>query len=490
MLAVVALVAAAAFSHRLYEAWWPPISCSADVLGTEDSMTRDECQVLAAIYEANTRRGDLLKFEGRFVPASLSDWESEPNPCLWVAAICRDGHLAELRLVGYDYPRYFVVPPEIDRLSHLVGLTVDVTGFAPLPDEIGELGSLESLVLSGELTYGADSIDVRGLVNLHELSLTTRQRFPVVGLDQLSRLASLTLSIDVAIPDDVFELTGLTRLQLLGPKTVAFSRAIPLRELPPEIARLGQLAELSVRGNELVGLPTEIGELSELESLDLTANEISTFPLEVGQLPGLRHLSLAGNHLLSLPPEVGELESLESLDVKRNRLYELRPELASLSNLSSLTIGGNRFRGVPDEVYQINPAQLDLSGGELSEFKVEPGQLSRLTDLDLSENQFRQFPVDVALLPSLRRLDLSANSLDELPPEVGELTELDRLDLSNNGFKFDVTDALAPFVHEPGYQSRLDISGNCLFSTDPELQAFIDEQGYAPFCGYLGDERR
>ncbi|MBC8291013.1 MAG: leucine-rich repeat domain-containing protein, partial [Planctomycetes bacterium] len=159
------------------------------------------------------------------------------------------------------------------------------------------------------------------------------------------RLMDLKLG---SVPDEVFELTWLTSLDLEG---------CGLTELPPAIGNLKQLTILDVRNNQLSTLPPEVGQLASLTTLALSSNQLSTLPPEVGQLASLTRLDLSSNQLSTLPPEVGQLASLTRLDLSSNQLSTLPPEVGQLASLTRLDLSSNQLSTLPPEV-----GQLELQG--------------------------------------------------------------------------------------------------------------------------------
>lgn len=62
----------------------------------------------------------------------------------------------------------------------------------------------------------------------------------------------------------------------------------------------------------------DIAKLTNLTELDLSGNDLKEFPLVVLQLKKLKTLDLSSNQLESVPPEIGNMESLQTLDLRDN----------------------------------------------------------------------------------------------------------------------------------------------------------------------------
>ena len=139
--------------------------------------------------------------------------------------------------------------------------------------------------------------------------------------------------------------------------------------IPPELANLTSLEELTLDSNNLVGaIPPELASLASLTSLDVGGNALSgPIPPELGNLASLTSLWLGGNLLTGpIPPELANLTSLKRLALYSNRLTEsIPPGLGNLAGLTLLRLGSNNLTG---------------------EVPVELGNLTALTTLTLSHN--------------------------------------------------------------------------------------------------------
>ncbi len=148
----------------------------------------------------------------------------------------------------------------------------------PIPPELGDLASLESL-------------------NLHNNDLSG----PIPP--ELGNLASLTwLSLSGYDGD------GGGGNELSGP-------------IPPELGNLASLESLLLSDNDLSGsIPPELGNLANLETLWLSENNLTgPIPPELGNLASLESLLLSDNDLSGpIPPELMNLASLETLWLRGN----------------------------------------------------------------------------------------------------------------------------------------------------------------------------
>ena len=160
-----------------------------------------------------------------------------------------------------------------------------------------------------------------------------------------------------------------------------------LTALPPEIAQLQNLRNLSLDGNQLTTLPPEIAQLQNLQDLRLDGNQLTSLPPEIAQLQNLERLWLAGNQLTALPPEFAQLQNLEWLSLDHNQLTSLPPEIAQLQNLRYLWLDGNQLTTLPPEIAKLqNLEHLWLDGNQLTALPPELGQMQNLEHLVLDNN--------------------------------------------------------------------------------------------------------
>lgn len=137
-----------------------------------------------------------------------------------------------------------------------------------------------------------------------------------------------------------------------------------LRQLPPEIGRLGQLEILILRNTsregkhpQLAVLPDEITQLSRLKVFDLSGNRLISLPAKIGQLTNLQRLYLNGNQLSRLPGGISQLANLQVLYLSHNQLSNLPAEISQLTNLQGLYLDHNQLTSLPAEISQLTSLQ-------------------------------------------------------------------------------------------------------------------------------------
>ncbi len=196
--------------------------------------------------------------------------------------------------------------------------------FIPLPSELGNLSSLETLDLSHNQLTDWIPPELGNLSSLETLYLSDNQ-------------------LTGSIPPELGNLSSLKFLYLSDNQLTG--------SIPPELGNLSSLETLDLSDNQLAGsIRPELGNLSRLHTLFLSRNQLTgSIPPELGHLSSLLFLHLGANNGLtgSLPPEMGRLTYLRFLDTSSTRLC-LPPALAGwyagIHDVASITVCGLTFR--------------------------------------------------------------------------------------------------------------------------------------------------
>lgn len=291
------------------------------------------------------------------------------------------------------------IPEGVFNLPNLRRLALD--GLSMLPDQVGELDTLEELDLSKAALTGLPATIGR----LAQLRILRLYGYKLHSLpEQLGDLVSLqTLQLSylsIPLPDSVENLRSLTDLDL---SYLNYDRPA---ELPPVVNRLSALRRLSLANARLTTIPDDILALTSLEELDLTCSVIPRLDRlpDLAQLPHLRILRFSGgstpaqrHHLLD---SVWPITTLEELYLDRWGEQKIggrvvRPALTTL----------------PDDAFTRTPRlrRLDLSFNELTTLPESLYGLTHLEYINLSHTKLDAATVD-RLRKALPELHIDLNS--------------------------------------------------------------------------------
>ena len=223
------------------------------------AQTDAERAALVALYDATD--GDNW--------ADTTNWKSQEPVGTWHGVTVENGVVTRLNLT--ENALSGEIPEEIGDLTSLEGLDLSANNLTgTIPAEIANLTSLETLVLLGNSLSGEIPSEIGGLTSLQRLLLTSN-------------------SLSGAIPAEIGNLTRLEDLWLHGNSLSG--------SIPSEIGGLTRLEALLLNGNNLTGaIPSAIGNLTRLEDLWLHENSLSgEIPSEIRNLTNLGQLNLGYN---------------------------------------------------------------------------------------------------------------------------------------------------------------------------------------------------
>ena len=166
-----------------------------------------------------------------------------------------------------------------------------------IPAELGNLASLQELIIQANNMTGGIPPELGGLANLKGLALVHN-------------------NLTGAIPPELGALSNL--------ETLILSHNNLKGAIPPELGALAALEFLVLSQNGLTGhIPRELGDLASLEALDVSHNDLGgPIPGELGDVSGLEALFLHDNPKLSgpLPESFTALGKLDVLTATNTRL--------------------------------------------------------------------------------------------------------------------------------------------------------------------------
>lgn len=294
-------------------------------------------------------------------------------------------NLTHLKKLVIDLPNIIHVPNSIGTLKCLKELRITAPNLLTLPESIGKLKSLKSLYISNaNITALPESIG--SLVDLEEIILEKCERFEMVpeSIGKLKKL--ITLSINDTnlkeLPNSVGRLDSLESLRINDSSLEKLPDSIGnlqcsvtidngmLESLPKSIGNM-KTSWIQITRNKLKELPESFGNIKRLERLNLGNNCLNKLPESIGKLKELESLQVYGNQLESIPESIRNLRNLESLFLGRNNLKEFPMAILELENLRRLSIGRNQITSIPDEIYKLKKLE-DLYLRKLSITKLSP----------------------------------------------------------------------------------------------------------------------
>ncbi|MED6173036.1 hypothetical protein PIB30_055548 [Stylosanthes scabra] len=444
----------------------------------------------------NDEQSALLSIkEGLIDPLnSLKDWKLHGavpvHHCTWTGVWCNsNGSVEKLDLSHMNLTG--TVSNAITKLKSLTSLKLCCNGFTSslfksvvsvttlkfldvslIPEEIGNLSSLETLDLRGSFFEGSIPKSFGELHSLKYLGLSGNNLTGEIPAE-IGKLSSLEFMIigynefDGGVPPEFGNLTNLKYLDIaegnLGGEIPAELGKLKLLEtvflyknsfggkIPPEIGNMSSLMFLDLSDNILSGkIPDEISQLKNLQLLNLMRNRLTgPVPAGIGDLNQLQVLELWNNSLTgTLPINLGKNSSLHWLDVSSNSLSGEIPEnLCSMGNLTKLILFNNAFSGpIPSSLSTCSSlVRVRMHNNFLSgTIPVGFGELKKLQRLELANNTLTGgIPDDIASSTSLSFIDFSRNKLCySLPSMIFSIINLQTFIVSNNNLEGKIPDQL------------------------------------------------
>ncbi|KAL8482012.1 hypothetical protein ACS0TY_028242 [Phlomoides rotata] len=378
-----------------------------------------------------------------------------------------------------------------------------------LPEELGNLGNLESFVGAYNILTGSIPSSIFNISTLLRLGL------------QQNQLSGTLPSI-----------TGLS-LYSLQELYLHYNRLTG--QIPTSITNISQLTILELNRNSLTGeIPGSIGDCLLLEFLSLSNNKFGgSIPDTFGTGCSLKSINLRVNQFGGmLPRSLANCGNLEVLDVQNNKIQDKFPLwMETLLELQVLVLRSNRFNGtllhpsktnalfpklqvfdignnsftgtLPDTYFKsframINvkenitdndrvklysdSVELVIKGSKLEVVRI----LKTFTTIDMSGNNFYgDIPESMGKLNSLRYLNLSHNDLTgHIPSCIGNMVTLESLDLSSNQLDGDIPTQLTSLT----FLAKLNLSMNNLVGQIPQSNQFstFENDSYVGNQGLCG----
>ncbi|KAF9968143.1 cysteinyl-tRNA synthetase [Mortierella alpina] len=372
-----------------------------------------------------------------------------------------------LRVLNLSSNNFSKFPPVLLRITTLEELDMSFNEIADVPDDIGNLSRLRTLLLFGNRIGPFLPKSMSDLVRLRKLDIRQNGILNLDAVNDLPCLEELLVDYNTnVVLNNSFK--ALTSISLLKCNMTDMS----LRGVG------STLIYLDASSNRLSNLaPSLFEHLLSVETLKLDNNSISSIPGTIGLLKRLKYLSVSNNLLSSLPDEVGQLESLLEL----NNLGEL-PVSVWRCSLITLNASSNLLEYFPDPPKTLmvptpmNAGQISSSSSAttLCDETGAPTSSSTTTapvparskplpapPVPLQSMPSTRAPYSSPLANSLQTLSLADNRLpDEVLYPLSYFNELLVLNLSHNY----IAEIPRGKIPNPGQIVELYLGGNQLTS--------------------------
>ncbi|XBH75279.1 hypothetical protein VPH35_102067 [Triticum aestivum] len=357
----------------------------------------------------------------------------------------------------------------------------------PIPDDVGNSTSLQSLYLGSNKFTGMVPLSFQKLQNLTELVLETN--FIIMDVAELlHRLGNFSSLAKINLDNN----------DLYG-------------EVPVSIRELINLDELSLAHNNLHGTITEdrLTYLSTLQTLDISGNSLTVKVDSTWITPF--NLSYSGFGSCILGPKFPSWlnqPTITYLDVSNTSIHDSRWQrgrnpsgfacpnpsprenrkpvpvpinVGGLFDLVNYIVVGGVSKAMSTDAYTV---EVEIKGQVLEYTK----SIAYMVNLDFSSNSLSgQIPKEIGMLIALKNLNFSWNSLtDIIPQSIGALQALESFDLSHNGLSGEIPTSISSLTS----LTRLNLSYNDLTGTIPsgnQLRTLEDQAsiytGNPGLCG-------
>ena len=233
------------------------------------------------------------------------------------------------------------IPADLSLLTNLKELNLQNNNIANIPQELGDVTSLELLNLSNNPINGPLPIALANLGNLQYLILSQcGLTGSILGYSSLVNLKQLNLSSNNLVGQIPSIFTSMVNLKWLNLRDNNFSGNFPI-----SLTNLSNLEELYISGNSLTGtLPTSIGSMVNLEVLMLNQNLFNgSLPSTISNMVNLRELSIYSNLFTgAIPESFTALNNLKWFNLSNNQFDKL-PNLSGLDSIEVLNVSGNNL---------------------------------------------------------------------------------------------------------------------------------------------------
>lgn len=323
-----------------------------------------------------------------------------------------------------------------------------------------------AIKLSGLNLQGLLPTDMPSLPELETLDLSNNPSLSGAlpeNIGILTNLKSLVLvgcNFSGPIPESIGSLSNLKNLFLNSNRFTG--------SIPRSIGQLSNLVWLDVTDNQLTGeIPVSndttpgLDKLAKAKHFHLGRNQLSgVVPSQLfsSDLSSLIHVVFDHNRLTGAIPEtLGQMVSLEVIRMDNNQFNSSVPQnLSSLVKLTELFLDNNLLTGsLPNLTNLASLQYIDLSNNTFnaSDFPSWFTSFHNLTTLNMANTNLQgSLPVELFDLPKLQSVVISKNALNStLNISTGHSENLILIDLRNNSIDE---------VNKPTYNGSLLLDGN------------------------------
>ncbi|XP_052177420.1 probable LRR receptor-like serine/threonine-protein kinase At1g53440 [Diospyros lotus] len=353
------------------------LNCFGEFRSDAKVLPQQEVQALDAISEKlqikHLNINESFCSSGRFLNETIPSKIVVNVTCNCSSTLC---HVTNIQLKGQNLTG--TLPPEFVNLSFLQEIDLSrnyingsiPTFFPQLP--------LTILSLLGNRISGPIPKEIGDIATLEELILEDNQLGGTLppNLGNLSSLRRLLLSANNftgTIPATVGNLTNLEDFRIDGSSLSG--------KIPDLIGKWTKIRILNMQGTSMDGpIPSAISQLKNVEELrvsDLKGPDMQ-FP-DLQQMKKLVYLILR-NCLITgpIPDNIGELPALKTLDLSFNKLTGQIPGTFESLNLNQMLLSNNSLSGAVPNWAMNGQRYIDLSYNNFSESPVSGCQSSML----------------------------------------------------------------------------------------------------------------
>lgn len=231
----------------------------------------------------------------------------------------------------------------------------------------------------------------------------------------------------------VAQVQKILQKELKNPLKTTFSSALmqkSLDDLPLSVMRqFSNLNILLLNSNLFKEIPEAVYHLPKLNTLNLSYNKITHIPDRIAELSTLKDLTISSNPIVSFSPKLVDMKQLTRLGLTNLGLKEVPEFVLAMPQLERLQLGSNHILRIPEsfgKLQALKELNLDFTG--LSEISAPIFELKRLMSLSWQGNNLTVLPEEISQLKQLHTLALGHNPEFELKISLlGKLPNLKKL---------------------------------------------------------------